>query len=346
MDPQVVAALKAFENGRVPPVFAILPWQLPAWHQVVQARLEGRLSHAYIIGGVSGLGKLRFAYHIAQSLLCVAPTKDHKPCGCCRGCHLFSVGNHPDLRLVTPDPESKAKEIKVEAIRDLLEINALSAHSGGNKIIIIAPAEGMNRQAANSLLKTLEEPTANTFLFLVTSKQGRLLPTIRSRCQLLPILAPPEAEALNWLTTQVSGHNHKLALRLAQGAPLAALKFLDADVLTQRREAVEAFFGLIIGKGNALAIAESWMQQDLPQLLTWLSSWVADVLRLQTQACNVYLDNQDLADILARYGANINPAVLHRMWAKIVEVRWQLRTNLDPLLLIETLLIYWSEMKL
>lgn len=346
METQVVSAEKGFDSGSLPPTFSILPWQLPAWHQIVQARHTGRLHHAYLINGLSGLGKLRFAYNLTHSLLCTALSKDYEPCGSCRGCHLFSVGNHPDLKLVAPDPESKSGGIKIEAIRDLLEVNALSSHAGGHKIIIISPADSMNRQAANSLLKTLEEPTKGTFLFLVTTQPSSLLPTIRSRCQGLPIFPPSEKDALSWLAKNSPGHHdHQIALKLAHGAPLAALKLSSTGLLKQRKEAFDAFFGLATGRSDPLSVAESWNQQDLQLLLTWLSSWLADMLRLKTGACNVRLDNQDLTGAIAQQGSSINAAELHRMWSKVIEVKWQLRTNLDQLLLLETLLIYWSEMQ-
>jgi len=325
-----------------PPSFEILPWQRAAWERVQQARRNDRLPHAQLITGLPGLGKLHFAYHLAHALLCTVPAADGSPCGRCRGCHLFQVGNHPDLRRIGPDPESKSGEIKVDAIRDLADLAGLSAQAGGYKVVIVAPAERMNRNAANSLLKTLEEPTPSTLLFLVSAEPGRLLPTLRSRCQRLPLTIPAEDEALAWLATRAAGADPLLALRLAHGAPLTALQFFDPERMQRRREALEAFFGLAAGRGDPLAIAEHWLSLDLPLMFEWLSGWLADMLRLQVGAHPIWLNNPDIADALAHHAMGRDPVGLHRLWSQAVEARRQLQTNLNPQLLLETLLIQWS----
>lgn len=324
--------------------FAILPWQQDIWKQIINSHSTGRLHHAYLISGMTGLGKLRFACNLAHSLLCHNPSADGTPCNTCRNCHLFKVGNHPDLWQVLPDPESKSGDIGIDAIRDLANLDEISAHSNGYKIIIIAPADNLNRHAANSLLKTLEEPSASTILLLVTARPGRLLPTIRSRCQHLPMSIPKEQEALDWLKVNAPGQqDHLLALRLAHGAPLAALEFLKTGILKQRQEMLMAFFELTTGKVNPIALAETWMQQDLALLLTWLGSWIADLLRLQTGSRFIHLENPDLMPILTRYASKLNTVQLHKLWSKIIQARRQLQANINPQLLIETILIQWSE---
>lgn len=328
--------------------FSILPWQRNLWQQLINSYHNNLLGHAYLISGADGVGKLQFTCNLAQSLLCQTPAKDGTPCNSCRSCHLFRVGNHPDIKYAIPDPEKKSEEITVDTIREVNATDELTARFNGYKIIIITPADHLNRNAANSLLKTLEEPSPSTLLLLVTSKPARLLPTIKSRCQHLSFQLPTETDALAWLATQVKNQSHAaLALRLAQGAPLAALNFLQQDILKVRQAAITAFFGLMKGHGNCLTVAETWNNQNLSLLLTWVSSWLADLVRLQTGANNVRLDNPDLIDILKQHASELNTVNLHKLWSQVITTRKQLQqSNVNPLLLIETILIQWSNIAL
>lgn len=324
--------------------FAPLPWHRGLWHQVQQARGDDRLHHALLIVGMRGLGKMQLARNLAHSLFCHDTDAGGIPCGHCRGCRLFLAGSHPDLRRVEPDPESKSGEIKIDAIRDLAQEEGLCAHSGGNKVVIIAPAERMNGAAANSLLKTLEEPTPSTQMLLVTAHPGRLLPTIRSRCQQLHLPPPPESEALAWLREHTGVADPSLALRLANGAPLEAQRLLDPELLRQREQALEAFLALGEGRADPVATAEAWMKMDLPLLFEWLGGWVADILRLGSRQPTPRLNNPDRAKQLALH-AGKSPLQLHRFWQQVVESGELLHTNLNPQLMLESLLAQWSDMR-
>ncbi len=327
------------------PEFALLPWHQALWYKVAQSRSEGRLHHALLIAGMRGMGKIQLARNLAHSLFCHSPDAGSFPCGTCRGCRLFQAGNHPDLRTVEPDSESKSGEIKIEAIRNLAQKGSLSAHSGGYKVVIVAPAECMNGPAANSLLKTLEEPTGSTQIVLVTAHPGRLLPTIRSRCQQLHLIPPPESEALAWLREQTGVEDPLLALRLANGAPLEAERLLDPELLRQREQALDAFLVLGEGRGDPVGTAAAWMKMDLPLLFEWLGGWVADILRLGSLHPTPRLNNPDRAEQLARQSAGINPVQLHRFWRRVVEAGELLKTNLNPQLMLESLLAQWIDMR-
>jgi DNA polymerase-3 subunit delta' len=327
------------------PDFELLPWHREAWGQVQASRAAGRLHHALLVGGAPGLGKLRLAEALAQSLFCTGPDMDGIPCGACRSCHLFRVGNHPDLHRIAPDPGSKSGEIKVAAVREMADSEALTAQLGGYKVVIVSPADRMNPNAANSLLKTLEEPSSNTLLVLVSSRPGRLLPTIRSRCQVLQLRRPAEAEALQWLQGQGLRGDPLPALRLAGGAPLAALALLEEGSMQRRSAALDRFLALGHGRGDPVAAAAAWMQWDLPLLFGWMSGWVADVLRLASGHPAPHLNNPDRATELAERAVQGDQAALHRYWGRVVTAREQLdSTNLNPQLLLEGLLVEWLDM--
>jgi DNA polymerase III subunit delta' len=171
----------------------------PVWAGLL-ARRE-RLPHSLLLIGQKGLGKFELARHFAASLLCESPKENGQACGACLACNWFSQGNHPDFRLLQPDAlgedsevedgkKKPSQQITIDQVRGLDEFLNVGTHRAGLRIILVNPAEAMNRNTANSLLKTLEEPAPSTLFLLVSSEPLRLLPTIRSRCQVVPIPVP------------------------------------------------------------------------------------------------------------------------------------------------------------
>ena len=161
----------------------LLPWQQQQWHYVNQRIAQKHLAHAMLLTGKTGLGKRLFARYLAQALLCSNTGTDHMPCGNCRNCQLYEVGNHPDYLFI--EPEDHKKPIRIDQIRTVVEFLEHTSQSRRYKIVLIDPAERMNLNAANSLLKTLEEPPGASMLLLLTSAPSQLPITIRSRCQQL-----------------------------------------------------------------------------------------------------------------------------------------------------------------
>jgi DNA polymerase-3 subunit delta' len=239
------------------------PWNEPILQSL--AERAGRLPHALLIHGARGIGKLALAERIAQLLLCEVES-GAKPCGRCDGCRWFLAGSHPDFRRL--EPESMAKEvepeegeaaparkttkpsteIKIEQVRGLADFLNLRSHRGRLRVALVHPAEDMNLNAANALLKGLEEPPAGAMFLLVSHRPASLLPTIRSRCVAVPIPVPAREVALEWLSGQgIKGAERWLAY--AGGAPLRALDYaaqagtlealLKSPGLADDREGVE-----------------------------------------------------------------------------------------------------------
>jgi DNA polymerase-3 subunit delta' len=328
------------------------PWLASQWDGLQRTRGLGRLPHALLIHGPAGVGKRLFAEQLAQSLLCPTPDSDGRPCGRCQDCHLFAVGNHPDLVRVGPDPEAKSGEIKVQSIRDLVESEGLTANRGGYKVILIDPAERMNPSAANALLKTLEEPGTDTLFGLITERAYLLAATVRSRCQRLALDLPGEDQALAWLGERVKGGDPRLLLRLAHGAPLRAL-ILGDPALLARREAAFAGF-LAVGQGTRDPVAEALAWSDLnPRIsLEWLGGWLSDLLRLHADSAALYLSNPDkreaLAPLARRLGSGVGLgagiAAGHRYLQRVLRARATQDNPLNPQLLHEALLIDWGHL--
>ena len=225
----------------------ILPWTAPILDSV-RARLEC-LPHALLIHGPRGVGKLALAERIAQLLLCEHADPTKRPCGSCSACRWLEAGNHPDLRRLEPEiltkepppelqeeaPREKTRKpssvIKIEQVRELADFLYVGSHRGRLRVALVHPAEDMNENASNALLKGLEEPPAGAVFLLVSHRPARLLPTIRSRCVALPVPVPARDAALAWLAGQGIKDAERW-LAYAGGAPLGALEYAgDAPAL-------------------------------------------------------------------------------------------------------------------
>jgi DNA polymerase-3 subunit delta' len=158
-------------------VTEVYPWQVTLWHQVYSMQYQhNQIPHALLLAGSIGVGKEHFALHLARGLLCQSPqinsqTHELEPCSqfsdtLCRSCQLFQVNNHPDFNYIEIPNDKKI--IAVDTIREVIQWTVLSAQLSINKVILINPAEAMNNNAANSLLKTLEEPIDNTIIILLS----------------------------------------------------------------------------------------------------------------------------------------------------------------------------------
>lgn len=322
---------------------AVLPWHQPLWRRLRDTVRQGRLPHAVLISGIRGLGKRQLAEGFGQSLLCAAPGTEGVACDECRACRLCRVGNHPDLRLLAPDPEAKSEEIRVDSIRALIDAGVLTAHDGGYRTLIIDPADQMNPSAANSLLKTLEEPVAGMFLVLLTTQPQRLPATIRSRCQHLLMPPPQEASGLAWLQGQgLGGPDALVALRLAGGAPLAALAFADPARLSQRGEAFEGFLGVRLGSADPVRVAETWGKLEVGLLLPWLMGWLQDLARLQVGQSEPRLANPDRRPELTRLSLGLSPILIHRLLGRLFVLQRARGTTINWQLALEAFLVEWS----
>jgi len=326
---------------------APLPWHMASWQRIRQARVAGRLPHALLVTGPAGVGKRHLVAALSSSLLCARPDAGGLACGHCRECELLAVGTHPDYLEIGPDPESKSDEIRVDAIRRLTESDALTAHRGGHKVIVLDPAQNMNLSAANSLLKTLEEPSPDTFLCLVCEQPGRLPVTIRSRCQKLRIPAPPEPQALEWLRAHNDSADAEALLRLAYGAPLQALALQQEnrqqeDRVSQRSQAFAGFVAVAGGIRDPVTEAAAWSEHEPAILLDWVYAWVSDLLRLASGHPAPRLINQGKREELRNLAQLLEPRAGHLYLMQLTEARADGYGSVNRLLLYESLLVQWA----
>ncbi|MEO8676568.1 MAG: DNA polymerase III subunit delta', partial [Casimicrobiaceae bacterium] len=276
-------------------VAGALPWMpLLPWQTRVAAELLAKretFPHALLIHGPRGLGKHALALGLAQGLLCETPRADGLGCGTCPGCHYAIAGQHPDLMRLelqqideeTGDLES-VDHIKIDRVRGVIAALELSSHRQRARVAVIAPAERMNPEAANALLKTLEEPPAGAYLILVSDAPARLPATIVSRCRKLAAPRPSADEAKAWLEAQ-DVPDADLALAQAGGAPLAAFAHTDPGVREERRAWVAALsdpdrLSVTVLAARIDAAGKDLRRARLAWVVDWLIAWTADLARV------------------------------------------------------------------
>jgi DNA polymerase-3 subunit delta' len=316
------------------------PWTHAQWTQLHQRRQQQRLPHALLLAGPPGLGKADFARDLAQSLLCEQPTAAGMACQHCRSCARFTATTHPDFLVV--EPEEPGKAIKVDQVRDLISQFALASHQGGYRIAIVQPAEQMNLAAANSLLKTLEEPPADSLILLISARPSLLPATILSRCQRLEFAPPAHELALAWLNKQhdIPKDKAEALLALAYDAPLAALALQQDAVLSERQGLFHSFSAIAQGQ-SALTQLEPWLKLALPTPIHWLSSWINDLIRLKSGQPTA-LRNRDFREGLQNLAQRVD---LHGLFEFADELNTVLRMQRSPLnmqMLMEGVLLQWQ----
>lgn len=312
-----------------------LPWQSGIWQQLSRARQSGRLPHALLLHGAQGLGKAMFARWLAQSLLCSSPNTELAPCGTCASCKLVQAGTHPDFLFVTPEEDKQ--QISVDQVRAACDRLAMTSSRSGYRIAIIDPAQQMTVAAANSLLKTLEEPGERSLLILLSNQASTVLPTIRSRCQQWAIATPAPDQARAWLATQTDKAVADDLLRQAGGAPLKVLGYLQGGYETLRQEMQGGVAELEQGTADMAQLAQAWSDERLPDRLVWLDGWLCQ--RIQAEIVR----NADPVTRDPRQGGGqmLNINHLFQALDKLRELKGQLRrTALQRELALENLFMW------
>jgi len=316
------------------------PWQQGEWQHLQEQHSAKKLPHALIFAGQRGIGKRHLVQALGQFLLCLTP-RSGLPCGECRGCELNRAETHPDIHLL--EPEEAGKAIKVDQVRAITDFVSKTSQQGGYKVVIIDPAEAMNINASNALLKSLEEPSGDTVLLLVSHVPSAVMATIRSRCQLLSLAAPLRRQALPWLENLVSGNaDAEALLDFANGAPLDALAMLQGDALEQRAALLRDIEAVSLGQLSPLEAAGKWMAYAPSEVLEWLLKWLHGLSRFLGTGHQVR--GRDIPASLENLLAGIQQPHLYRYVDKVMSAKRQLQSGANPnkQLLLEELLMDWS----
>jgi DNA polymerase-3 subunit delta' len=243
-------------------------------------------------------------------------------------------------------PES-SRYIRIDQIRRLAEFLSQSPQVASGKVVIIDRADQLNVNAANALLKTLEEPVDDATLLLLHDEGLPLLPTVRSRCQVLALKTPGRAQAASWLSGQVKDRDDVTeqavgaALDLAGGAPLLARDYLVDGLLSERERCLDALRAFLKREIPLMEAARPFVDAGLEKTLDFMAHWIHDMARL---AHNVAGDDASARDMLTFLMRHNDPARAQALFELIREARAGLDYNLNPTLEVERLLMGWQAM--
>jgi DNA polymerase III subunit delta' len=323
------------------------------WNEALAANLlkrKDRLPHALLLRGPQGIGKLALAEMLAQALLCEKPASNGSACGQCVACGWSGQGGHPDFRRLEPealagprDEEERSEkkkpseEIKIEQVREIEDFIQVTSHRGGAKIVLIHPAEALNPNAANALLKNLEEPPRGMYFLLVAHRWHQLLPTLKSRCQQVPLSRPPVEAARGWLKEQ-GVHDPELALAQTGGAPLLAAK-LDEEYWTQREQFLKGLSGKNL---DALALAERIRDLAPALVVGWLQKWGYDLVLHKTTGSVRY--NPDQAAAIATVSGRLDLVEAVRFQRHVVRLQRIVSHPLNTRLFFEEILLRYASL--
>lgn len=289
----------------------VYPWWEQQQEQLLALIAEDRFPHALLLNAARGLGSEPFVNWLINHMFCAQSDAD-RVCGECSDCRLLSAGTHPDLLEI--EPEGGSRQIKVVQIRQAVDFLQKTAQQGGKKILIVMAADRMNVNAANALLKSLEEPAGETLIVLMSYDNGSILPTIRSRCAVIAVTSPPVEMSLAWLVGQgYSEQESRQALMVSNYRPILAHDLLNGGGLSLRFEWESDLLALFSGELSAFHIADK-CQDDSDDWLEWVLIWLSCKAK-ENSLKNCDVQNAALitlydrilslqADLLA--GANIN----------------------------------------
>jgi DNA polymerase-3 subunit delta' len=316
----------------------LVPWLDPLWQQWLQ--LSDRLGHAYLLSGPKGIGLEQFVDAVVQSSLCLQPVNG-QGCGQCKGCHLLQGNQHPDFYHLKRLEDKK--DIAVDQVRGLVNKLNETSHQGGYKVIWIEGVEFLNQSAFNALLKTLEEPAAQTLFLLTTHEVGRLPATIKSRCQLLSFTPPVLSDAIEWVhqnAPQVDIALVKRALRLNWGAPLDALQWIEAGKFEEDTQWKDGLKQLQSGRKSVSQVVAEWLKWPSPMsVFDYFYQWSVSAVRSVTYQTD------------ASQPWNLAPeqALQLQNWLRfqqaILQAKQNWLGNANKELVLETLCLEWLEVQ-
>lgn len=301
-----------------------MDWLQPSKENISASLDGGRRAHAYLISGPRGVGKRA----LAGWLLARVMGTDQSG----------GLSTHPDVHKIVPE-EGKAR-ISVEQIRALAENLALASMKGGTKAALIEPADAMTTNAANALLKTLEEPAGDSCLVLVADRLNGVPATVLSRCIHLKIPRPSESQSLAWLRSTDADEDWGRALGLAHGAPLKALALRRQGLVEATERCELDFSALLSGETDALRVAQKWKNTDHGLILDWLMHTVDGLIRLRMTRER---SNAFCASIARNVLSDIDTKNLFCYLDRLKWLNSQPKGTYNEQLALESLLLAWSD---
>ncbi|GAB4176722.1 MAG: hypothetical protein Kow0020_12640 [Wenzhouxiangellaceae bacterium] len=316
-----------------------MPWLEPVRTRLHQQYLDGRLGHAPLLLGTPGIGKRALAEWLARRILCTG-SDGIDACGRCRACALASSATHPDWQQLAVD-EGHA-EILVDQIRDFQNSLYLTPAIADRRVGSIIPVDRLNRNAANALLKTLEEPPPQVWIVMVCDQPDRVPATLLSRCQQIAVPVPDRDLALQWLAERVPDSGAARlgqALSLADGAPLTALEWLSTGEIETALQIGAALGALLERDGSRIEVIAAAFESLSPaQVWAWLARWTSLWMKAASGLPNV------LPDGLRRPSGPQATRLLARAWQDALDAQRLADRKIRHDWLLRAWLAHWERL--
>lgn len=329
-----------------------IPWHEDMWNGLIERYHNSGLPHASLLLGNEGMGKRAFAFRLAKFLLCQAAdkktTKRGSYCNECHSCKLMDAGSHPDYFIC--DQEAKGKQIKVDTIRQLNDFFSKTPQISACQVVQIYPIEALNINASNALLKTLEEPSGESYLLLMAERLGSVIPTIRSRTQRINFHPPKTQQALSWLVERLGNTSQEdmvLALKQCAGGPLKAESWLRNGMLTQDISYTKIMQAWLSEQQQLQDASKALVKFDLLDTINWWSGLTLDIMKLGMGADDIQISRPLQADWVGQLAATVDKLKLLTLQKKLQEIAGRLAAgqgNYNTSLLLESLLLDWKQM--
>ena len=321
------------------------PWQDNNWKYFVQARAANHLPHALLLVGEEGIAKYILAKRMAKSLLCMQPI-EFESCGKCQSCKTYESGANPDYTQI--ELAEDKQQISVDQIRKLNEFLTYTRSFNTHRVAIINPIERMNNNAANSLLKSLEEPANNSVIILVASNLSKILPTIKSRCQLISVACPSKIQAIDWFKKNHPNIEHaELRLDIASFKPLKAFNITDDDI-SARSNFLEDLTNIVSENLSVVVTAKKWEKTNLESLLNWQITWAQQLIKVAecgslSSDLNESHKTDRLYQIQQALFSQIKPDKRWQLYQHLIKQKQYIHTSVNTLMFIENMLLLWLE---
>ena len=293
------------------------------------------VSGTYLFTGPAGVGKSLTALTFAKALNCKEGKTDS--CDRCSSCRKINHQNHPDVRIITPEKDS----IKIEQTRSLKREIIYKLYEGRKKVWIIEKADSLTLEAANSLLKILEEPPAETVLILISPAQGKLLPTILSRCRIIRFLPLSLKEIEEIIAEHLPQNPEKIHLlaRLARGKVGEALRLIKEEGILENREEILDSLGKERKIEEIFNLAAKWAnynKEELERILDMILFWFRDLLILK-QGGDRWLINEDKTGELKKQKEKYSFLDIKQIIEVIERTGYYLKSNVNQRLALEAM---------
>lgn len=320
------------------------PWLNYAYRQIITLHQKGQGHHALLLHANDGMGSDSLIYAISHWLMCQHPI-GMKICGNCRSCQLMLAKTHPDWHKIAIEKDKDT--IGIESIRYLTEILANHAQQGGAKVIWLPCVEALTEAAGNALLKTLEEPTNNTYFLLECHDIALFLATLRSRCFYYHLSGPEPKMVISWLKKQgivLKLVDIKIAIKVHPGAPIAALTLLQPENWLKRKRFYQSLMQQLTTKTLFSWLSELNQPNSLERI-SWLITLLLDAVKYQQQAAN-YCINKDQLSLITKLATINSTNILLQSATEWRNCRHQLKSvmGLNQEFQLASQLIDWQKM--